>query len=139
MNTLPNTFELLPIYHWRGVRPWLFDLPPDHVGWLICLCFQRDGDLCFVPLAGEQAQHTADDQRNQYTPLPHLSPQTQSRQQQSIAQTVAALQQEGWHVHGRFTIHFTGRDTTLDFDQQTNTYLWQQPAAHPSSITNRKS
>lgn len=118
----------LPVYYWYGPRPELFDLEPDRHGWLICLSFQRDGDLCLLPLAWDQIQHSEDDQRPYLTPLPPATPHTEAYHQQQVRQIVQQLTAEGWQLNGRITLHFTGAESKPNVDQMIDQYLWQTPA-----------
>jgi hypothetical protein len=117
----------LPVYHWFGPRPELLDLAPDRRGWLICLSLQRDGDLCLLPLAWDQLQHSQDDPRPRLTPLPPATPHTQAFHRQQVEQIVQQLVQDGWQVNGRLTLHFSGAESEPHFDQITHQYLWQLP------------
>lgn len=123
---MPYPTSLIPIYHLRGPLPTLFDLPPDHCGWLICLSFTQMGDTCLLPIAWETQQLTRDDPRTLFSP-PISTQQTQALDDQAIALTLDDLQRSGWQLNGRLTLHFTGHDTDPTFHQTIHSYLWQMP------------
>ncbi|RMD51075.1 MAG: hypothetical protein D6835_03700 [Candidatus Thermofonsia bacterium] len=117
---------IVPVYYFRGALPPLMDTEPDHNGWLICLSLSREGDTCLLPLAWESQQITADDPRPRLTPLQSTT-HTHALYSSAVKNTLAQLQNNGWHINGRLTIHFTGADTEPNFHQQTQSCLWQTP------------
>jgi len=114
---------IVPIYYFRGALPPIFDIAPDHDGWLTCLSLSRDGDTCLLPLAWETRQVTPDDARTETWPTSH----SHSLSAEAVHLTLADLEQYGWQVNGRFTIHFTGAHTDPTFHQTIQQYLWQTP------------
>lgn len=115
----------VPLYHWRGARPWPLDLTPDDTGWAYCLCLQYEGDVCLLPLAWQS------------DPLPPAPPnsdppspgwQTQALDNTAVTLTLNTLQQTGWQITGSLTLRFTGQQTDPNFHQHIQHYLWHTPA-----------
>jgi hypothetical protein len=122
---IPHPSSLIPLYYWRGGRPWLLDLEPDQTGWLICLCLHREGDISLLPLAWQINAPDEHDDAQSTQPYPIIH--SQALEKAAVSLTLAGLQQDGWHITGRLTIHFTGRDTEANFSQTTDRYLWRSP------------
>lgn len=121
-----HTASFVPIYHWRGGRPQVVDLETDQIGWLVCLCLHRQGDISLLPLAW----HTeAPDEHCQLTPeeQPYPTVQTQALDDTAVSHTLHQLNQDGWHIQGQLTLKFTGCDAIANFDQTYRQYLWQTP------------
>ncbi len=122
-NPIHNS-ALVPIYRWRGARPWLFDLESYQQGWLICLHLTREGDASFIPLAWEQFDAAGDDRR---VPYPAASLHTNALHNQALSMTLREMEQDGWQLNGRFDIYFTGKETDPNFHQTIQKSLWQTP------------
>ena len=108
----------IPLYHWRGARPWLLDLTPDDNGWLLCLCLHRQGDIALLPIAWEQ------------NALPVAHPPSfhgDALDDEACQLILGDLQSDGWQVNGRLTLRFTGTETDPNFWQTITTHLWQKP------------
>ncbi len=105
----------VPLYHWRGARPWLLDLTPDDTGWLQCLCLHREGEIALMPLSWEQ--------NNQSIPT---SFHADALDNEATKITLHELQGDGWQVNGRLTLHFTGTETIPNFWQTIHTQIWQK-------------
>ncbi len=116
---------LIPVYHWRGARPWLLDLEPEQSGWLIGLCLHREGDICLLPLAWQI--NNLEEENQDPSPYPHPQWHTAAHDQNAISLTLANMQRDDWQVQGHLTVHFSGRETRPDFNRQTRSYLWQTP------------
>lgn len=125
MNNQPQYTSLVPVYHWRGARPWLVDLEPYQTGWLVCLCLQREGDVCLLPLAWEAEAMPEEPCLDDCLPFPTLN--TQALESTAVRLTLNDLQQSGWQINGRLTLHFTGCHTEPNFHQNTQHYLWHTP------------
>ncbi len=119
---------LVPIYHWRGARPWLIDLESHQTGWLTALSLQREGDICLLPLAWEA--ETPEDSSFYARQRPYPGIQTDALDSTAVTLTLAQLQQDGWQINGRLTIQFTGTDTDPNFQQTYLNDLWQAPDAN---------
>ena len=122
----------VPLYHWRGARPWLLDLTPDDTGWLLCICLYRQGDIALLPITWEQnvpPPHTQPPSLHSPSPTAY---HTDALDTEITLFTLRQLQNDGWQVNGRLTLRFTGSETDPDF--------WQTLTAHLQSPTpNRKS
>lgn len=125
-NFTHHPLSLIPLYFWHGGRPPITDLEADQTGWLICLCLNREGDLSLLPLAW---QINAPDEHHTLAPgeQPYPTIHTEALDDAAVTLTLRRLQQDGWQLHGRLTLTFTGRDTVLDFEQTYRRYLWQTP------------
>ncbi|MCI0396698.1 MAG: hypothetical protein L0332_34820 [Chloroflexi bacterium] len=139
----PQSSALIPIFHWRGARPWLLDLDSYQSGWAICLVLVREGDCCLLPVAWQQDTPALDDD-DRWPSLPALCPwahptfHADALDHEALNLTLAGLRQEGWHVSGRLDVHFHGHDTTPDFWPEIHAYLWQpgpSPAGNPGVYT----
>ncbi|MCP4425282.1 MAG: hypothetical protein GY803_12370 [Chloroflexi bacterium] len=130
----------VPLYHWRGARPQLFDLDSDQTGWLICLSLGREGDCSLLPIAWQQGisdlnaglSAEMDNPVNDSAPYPALpipTIGTEALDSEAVSLTLADLRQDGWRVNGRITLHFTGYDADPDFQQTIEAYLWRKPGA----------
>ena len=149
----------VPLYHWRGAQPCLFDLPGCHQGWLTCLHLIREGESKLMPIAWEHFDATGDDDRTtahrspltstmqepwqtnsspQEFPYPVSSIQTQALHSEAVTITLNKMEQDGWQINGRFDIYFTGIDTDPNFQHNIHKILWHSPAPN-SQIKNRKS
>lgn len=138
----------VPLYHWRGTQPWLFELASSHQGWLTCLHLTREGDSTLMPLAWQHVDATGDDDRTlahdnpltstapkqpdnnraqQEFPYPASSFQTTALHSEAVKMTLNAMEQDGWQLNGRFDIYFTGTDTDAHFQQNFQQILWQTP------------
>lgn len=117
---------LVPVYYWRGARPFLVDLEADQTGWLVCLTLTYEGDTCLLPLAW-QANHPLEETPAGPLPLvPGVA--TEALDSTAVSLTLADLQAAGWEVTGRLTLYFSGRETEPDFQAKNERYLWQSPA-----------
>lgn len=117
--------SFVPIYHWRGARPWLVDLEPDQTGWLICLCLQREGDVSLLPLAWQVDALDEHDEGGSTQPYPTVH--TDALESAPVSLTLADLQKDGWQINGRLTIQFTGRETERNFEENMHRFLWHSP------------
>lgn len=120
-----QSISFVPVYYWRGARPTLADLEPYQTGWLVCLTLTREGDVCLLPLAWDHDAPLEDSTIDDNLPAPTFH--TQAQDNTAVRLTLNELQQSGWQVNGRLTIHFTGCDTEPNFHQNTQTYLWHTP------------
>jgi hypothetical protein len=115
--------SLVPIYRWRGARPYLLDLDGYQVGWTIILVLTREGDCCLLPVAWQREHPDLDEER---LPLPvHFY--TDAVDRESFDLTLADLERDGWQISGRLDVHFTGCQADPDFWQNVRAYLWQTP------------
>ena len=105
----------VPLYHWRGARPWLLDLAEDEGGWLVCLCLQREGDCCLLPLAWEKTVVELAEA--------HPTIHTTALDSEAVQLTLSDMQRDGWHINGRLHLHFIGHQQDPTFTQ----YLWHSP------------
>ncbi len=138
----------VPLYHWRGTQPWLFELASCHQGWLTCLHLTREGDSTLMPLAWQHVDATGDDYRTfahnnslppsaleqlydrrgpQSFPYPASSIQTEALHNEAVKMTLNAMEQDGWQLNGRFDIYFTGTDTDPNFQHNIQQILWHSP------------
>jgi hypothetical protein len=123
MNTITG---LVPVCYFQGALPPMFEWAPDQSGWLVILTLSQDGSQCWLPLAWECQQQTQDDERpSQHPPLPAFT--TSALDSEAVALTIKNLQNSGWQIDGRITIHFTGKEAEPDFALKTQAYLWQKP------------
>ncbi len=120
-----HDFSLVPVYYWRGARFSLVDLEPHESGWLVCLALTREGENCLLPLAWDRSAAIEETITEDILPPPTFH--TQAHDSTAVRLTLNELQQSGWQVNGRLTIHFTGCDTEPNFHQNTQTYLWHTP------------
>ncbi|MFQ5420016.1 MAG: hypothetical protein ACE5EY_06600 [Anaerolineae bacterium] len=133
----PQASAAVPLYHWRGARPWLLDLESDQTGWLICLSLSREGDCSLLPIAWQEGIADLDTEipaAPVHTPPSFPAPpistlRTEALDSEAVSLMLADLRQDGWRVNGRLTLQFTGRDAEPDFQQNIETYLWQKPGA----------
>lgn len=122
---MKHNFSFIPVYHWRGARPVLVDLEPSQRGWLVCLCLQREGDVCLLPLAWDTDAFMEEPNPDDNLPAPTFH--TQAQDNTAVRLTLNNLQQSGWQINGRLTLHFTGCHTEPNFHQNTQHYLWHTP------------
>lgn len=115
----------IPVYYWRGARPALADLEPHQTGWLVCLSLTREGDVCLLPLAWDQDAPLNELSSAAVLPIPTFH--TQALDNTAVRLTLNDLQQSGWQVNGRLTVHFTGADADPDFQKNIHHYLWHTP------------
>ncbi len=91
----------VPVYHWRGARPFPLDLGEGDTGAADLLVLAREGDVCLVPLSREVNVPPG--------PRLRLSYWTEAPEEEALRLVVGDLAAEGWRVHGRLRVRFCGR------------------------------
>ncbi|HID54728.1 MAG TPA: hypothetical protein EYP41_22165 [Anaerolineae bacterium] len=111
----------VPIYHWRGARPYPLSLTADDTGAATCLLFYREGDICPMPVAWEQNLPAH--------PAAVTFCHADALDIEAFELTLRDLQNDGWQVYGRIRICFTGTWTDPDFYPDIRQLLWQSPSS----------
>ena len=93
----------VPVYHWRGARPFLLGLGRRDTGAASLLLLAREGDVCLLPLSHE-ANLPPD-------PRPWLAFCAEATDEEALRLTLADLAGDGWRVVGQIDARFTGYDT----------------------------
>lgn len=109
----------VPVYYWRGARPFPLDLGERDTGAAICLLLRRDGDACLLPLSWQANVLPG--------PPMHLRFGAEALDEEALRLTLADLQADGWVVIGRLEARFAGRFAADDFWAESLTPLWRRP------------
>lgn len=112
---IPHSAALIPLYHWRGARPWLLDLDAGQSGRLVALLLAREGDCAILPVAWQQ--NSPDD------PARFAADALDS---DAFSLALEHLQRDGWQVNGRLDLHVSGRHTDPHFWEQIHEQLWRK-------------
>ncbi len=110
---------VVPVYHWRGARPFPLDLGEGDTGAAELLALAREGDLCLLGLSREANLPPA--------PVHRLAFHAAAVDAEALRLTLADLERDGWIVVGRFHVTFTGRFAAPDFWGDVFANLWQGP------------
>lgn len=110
----------VPLYFWRGARPFLFNLSPAETGSATLLLLVREGELCLLPLTWACNLHPSG--RGQGQPF-----HADALDGEALQLTLSDLQQDGWQVNGRLDLDFTGQYAAADFWTTIRAALWQPP------------
>lgn len=110
----------VPVFHWRGARPFPLDLSPAETGTATLLLLTRQGNACLLPLAWDRNLDPVSD----HTTLPLHA---QALDLDAFKLTLAELRGDGWHVYGRVDIRFAGEFTLEQFWPTVHALLWQPP------------
>lgn len=117
MNLLPHDSAAVPVYHWRGARPFLLDLSEADVGWATALVLARQGEVCLLPLAWDRNLPDVG--------LPARPFAADALDREALRLTLADLEGDGWGVSGRLEVRFVGQFAADDFWDRTMAPLWQ--------------
>ncbi len=122
MNTphLPHDSAAVPVYHWRGARPFPLDLAEADTGAAALLLLARQGDVCLLPLAWER--NLTDDRGPSGRPFA-----ADALDREAFQLMLADLERDGWRVAGRLDVRFNGRYADDGFWERTLAPLWQTP------------
>jgi len=116
----PHAITAVPLYSWRGARPFPFNLTAAETGSAALLLLAREGELCLLPLTW--ARNLPPSGRGQGQPF-----HADALDGEALQLTLADLQQDGWQVNGRLDLHFTGQYAAADFWSAIQATLWQPP------------
>lgn len=115
--TTPQHIAAIPLFHWRGARPFPLTLTADDTGSATLLLLSREDDLCLMPVNWEQN-----------LPAPFAPPppsfHADALNQSAMHLTLHDLQSDGWQINGRLQLQFTGRETETNFLQNIMSTLW---------------
>lgn len=119
-STAIHHIAAVPLFYWRGARPYPLTLTADDTGTAEMLILSREGDLCLLPTRWEQNLPT--------DRLPTTTAfYADALDQEAFRLTLHDLQSDGWQVDGRVHLQFTGRETQPDFWHHTQASLWTTP------------
>jgi hypothetical protein len=111
----------VPLYFWRGARPFPFTLADVETGGAALLLLARAGELCLLPLTWTRNLPASG--RCQAQPF-----HADALDDEAFRLTLADLQQDGWQVNGRLDLRFTGQYAAADFWTAIHATLWRPPA-----------
>ncbi len=119
-STAIHHIAAVPLFYWRGARPYPLTLTADDIGTAEMLILSREGDLCLLPTRWEQNLPT--------DRLPSITSfYADALDQEAFHLTLHDLQSDGWQVDGRIHLQFTGRETDAHFEDNINSFLWHTP------------
>lgn len=98
---LPHDSAAVPVYHWRGARPFPLDLGESDTGAADLLLLAREGDVCLLPLSREANVPPG--------PRRYLSFCAEALDEEALRLVLADLERDGWHIAGLLRVRFTGR------------------------------
>jgi hypothetical protein len=98
--TPAHVFNIVPVYHWHGARPFPLDLGEAESGSAAWLVLIREGDLCLVPLEWDR-----NNPQNETRRLPCLVSVPNAA---TLHEILGDLERDGWHICGRLDARFTG-------------------------------
>ncbi len=113
-----NHSAIVPLFYWRGARPFPLTLTADDTGTADLLLLSREDDLCLMPISWDQNLPAP------YAPLP-VSFHADALDREAVRLTLHDLKSDGWQVNGRLHLTFTGQETELNFTQNTEAALWR--------------
>ena len=90
----------VPVYHWRGARPFPLDLGEADTGAASLLLLAREGDVCLLPVSREANLPPG--------PRINLSFCIEAMDEEALRLTLGELASDGWRVVGRLEVRFTG-------------------------------
>lgn len=93
-------FAAVPVYHWRGARPFPLDLGETDWGAAELLALAREGDVCLLPLSREANLPPG--------PRLNLSFCAEAADPEALQLVLGDLLGDGWRVVGRLNVRFTG-------------------------------
>jgi hypothetical protein len=120
----PAYATTIPVFHWRGIRPFLLDLLADNIGSAVLLVLGREGDCCLLPITWEQNSIFESDSPSPFTPRSSPFFHADALDSEAFHLTLSDLQRDGWQVNGRLDIRFTGQFTDDNFWQTIHSCLW---------------
>jgi hypothetical protein len=98
---LSHDSAAVPVYYWRGARPFPLDLSEGDTGAASLLLLAREGDVCLLALSREA----------NLPPSPRLNLAfcAEVVDEEALRLALADLARDGWRVVGRIDVRFTGR------------------------------
>jgi hypothetical protein len=97
---LSHDSAAVPVYYWRGARPFPLDLGEADAGAAALLLLAREGDVCLLPLSRE-ANLPPSARLN-------LAFCAETLDEEALRLTLAELVDDGWRAVGRIDVRFTG-------------------------------
>ncbi len=119
----PAACAAVPVYHWRGARPFPLALGERDTGAAVCLLLGREGDACLLPLSRQANVPPG--------PRTRLGFAAEALDEEALRLTLADLQADGWVVIGRLDVRFTGCFASDDFWTESLGALWRRPTDEP--------
>lgn len=113
----------VPVYFWRGARPFPFELTPAETGLSTLLVLGREGEVCLLPLTWDRNV----DATNAHLTLPLHA---HALDRDAFKRTLHDLRADGWEVNGRVDVRYAGEYTVEQFWPTIEALLWQSPGEH---------